>query len=70
MTPCPLQRQHSHPEHGFVADIDIVLAHDRQLAVIADAENRQASGERLYYIAIPHIDRVSMCWIGVGSPVD
>ena len=55
--PCPLQRHYSHPEHGFVADIDIVLAHERQLAVIADAENRQASGEGLYCVAIPHIDR-------------
>jgi hypothetical protein len=55
--PCPLQRHYSHPEHGFVADIDIVFAHERQLAVIADAENRQASGEGLYCVAIPHIDR-------------
>jgi acetyl esterase/lipase len=26
--PCPLQRHYSHPEHGLVADIDIVLAHE------------------------------------------
>ena len=55
--PCPLQRHHSHPEHDLVADIDIVLAHERQLAVVADTENRQASGEGLYCVAIPHIDR-------------
>jgi hypothetical protein len=55
--PCPSQRHHSHPEHGFVADIDIVRAYQRQLAVIADAENRQASGERLYCVSIPHMDR-------------
>jgi hypothetical protein len=41
--PCPLQRHYSHPEHDLVAHIDIVLAHERQLAVIADKENRQAS---------------------------
>ena len=45
--PCPLQRHYSHPEHDLVADIDIVLAHERQLAVIAATENRQASGEGL-----------------------
>jgi len=37
------QRHHPHPEHGFVADINIVLARERQLAVIADAEHREAS---------------------------
>jgi hypothetical protein len=30
---------------------------ERQLAVIAGTENRQASGEGLYCVAIPHIDR-------------
>src|SRR5215469_5320580 len=45
--PCPLQRHYSHPEHDLVADIDIVPAHERQLAVIAATENRQASGEGL-----------------------
>ena len=24
---CSLQRHHSHPEHGFIADVDIVLTH-------------------------------------------
>ena len=36
---CRLQRHHTHPEHGFVADIDIVFAREGQLAVVADAEN-------------------------------
>ena len=87
-----LQRT-SHPEHCLVADIDIVLARERQLAVIANTEHRQARGYWLYRIAIPHIHRqivlrhqwaptrvnvkgtpwifwVSMCWIGMGSPMD
>src|SRR5205085_11203396 len=45
------------PEHGFVADIDIVLAHERQLPVIADAEDREPSRYCPYRIAIPHIHR-------------
>src|SRR6201984_1127018 len=68
----PLQRHHPHPEHGFVADVDIVLAHERQLAVIADAEHREASRHCRYRIALPHIDRQVMlrnqhapAWINV-----
>src|SRR5215471_5316954 len=34
-----LQRHHSHPEHGFVADLDIVFAREGQLAVVTDAEH-------------------------------
>ena len=52
-----LQRHHPHPEHCLVADIDIVLARERQLAVIANTEYRQARGYWLYRIAIPHIHR-------------
>jgi hypothetical protein len=52
-----LQRHHPHPEHCLVADIDIVLARERQLAVIANTEHRQARGYWLYRIAIPHIHR-------------
>ena len=52
-----LQRHHPHPEHCLVADIDIVLARERQLAVIADTEDRQARGYWLYGIAVPHIHR-------------
>ena len=52
-----LQRHHPHPEHGSVTDVDFVLAREGQLAVIADAENRQAGGECLYRVAVPHIDR-------------
>src|SRR5260370_30856165 len=54
------QRHHPHPEHGFVADVDIVLAHECQLAVTADAEYREASRYRRYRIAFPHIDRQVM----------
>ncbi len=52
-----LQRHHPHPEHCLVADIDIVLARECQLAVIANTEHRQARGYCLYRIAIPHIHR-------------
>jgi len=52
-----LQRHHTHPEHGFVADIDVVFAHECQLAIIADAEHRQACGYCLYRVTITHIDR-------------
>ena len=52
-----LQRHHPHPEHCLVADIDIVLARERQLAVIANTEHRQARRYCPYRIAIPHIHR-------------
>src|ERR1700731_1334285 len=57
---CPLlrlQRHHAHPEHGLVANVDIVLARETQLAVIADAEHRQTGGYCLHRIAIFHIHR-------------
>src|SRR5205823_4864687 len=40
-----LQRHHAHPEHGLVADIDVIGSREGQLAVVADAEHRQT---RLY----------------------
>ena len=52
-----LQRHHPHPEHCFVADIDIVLARECQLAVITNTEHRQARRYYPYHIAIPHIHR-------------
>jgi hypothetical protein len=52
-----LQRHHPHPEHCLVADIDIVLARECQLAVIANTEHRQACGYWLYRIAVPDIHR-------------
>jgi hypothetical protein len=51
------QWHHPHPEHCLVADIDIVLARECQLAVIANTEHRQACGYWIYRIAIPHIHR-------------
>jgi hypothetical protein len=50
----------SRTEHGFVADVDIVFAHEGQLAVIANAEHRQASRHCLHPIPILHIDRQIM----------
>jgi hypothetical protein len=55
-----LQWYHPHPEHGFVADVDIVFAHEGQLAFIANAEHRQASRHCLHRIPILHIDRQIM----------
>ena len=52
-----LQRHHSHPEHGPVADIDIVRAHEDQLAVIAHPKHRQAGGDCLNRITVPYIYR-------------
>src|SRR5260221_10115103 len=52
-----LQRHHPHPEHGFVADLDIVFAGEGQLAVGAHAEHREAGGYRLYRIAVAHVYR-------------
>ena len=52
-----LQRDHPHPEHRLISDIDVVFAHEGQLAVIAEAENREAGGYCLYRIAVPHIHR-------------
>src|SRR6516164_10504601 len=52
-----LQRHHAHPEHRFIADIDIVCARESQLAFVADAEYRQTSGERLDRVGVAHIDR-------------
>jgi hypothetical protein len=53
----PLQRHHPHPEHHLVADVDVVFAHEGQLAVAADAKHRQAGRYCLYRIAVPHIHR-------------
>src|SRR5712691_3407742 len=38
----PLQLDHPHPEYGLAADVDVVLADERELAVVADAEHRQS----------------------------
>ena len=52
-----LQRNHTHPEHSLVADVDIVFAREGQLAVIADAEQREAGRYCPDRIAVPHIHR-------------
>ena len=62
MTALSRQWHHSHPEHGLVADIDIVFAGESQLAVVAHAKHRQTCGYRLYRVPVPHIDRqVMLC---------
>lgn len=50
-----LQRHHPHPEHGPIANINIVLARERERAVIANTEHRQARGYWPYRIAIPQM---------------
>jgi hypothetical protein len=40
-----------------VADADIVCARESQLAIIANAEHRQAGGYGLDGVAVPHIHR-------------
>ena len=52
-----LQRDHPHPEHCLISYIDVVFAHEGQLAVIAEAENREAGGYCLYRIAVSDIYR-------------
>ena len=42
--PQTLQRHHAHPEHRLVAHVDVILAHEVECAVGADAEHRQARG--------------------------
>src|SRR2546423_1893083 len=64
----------THPEHGFAADIDVVLPHESQLAVVANAEHREAGRQRFYRIAVSHIyrqvvlcDQQTRAWIEVKS---
>src|SRR5437867_3928053 len=52
-----LQPHHAHPEHEFVADLDVVLAHERELAVVADAQHGQAGGQRPYRVAVFDVHR-------------
>jgi hypothetical protein len=58
--------------HGAIARarptvVDIELAPERQLAVIADAESRQASAEGLNCVAIPPIETLPMLIVSFGT---
>src|SRR3954467_3612188 len=54
------ERDHAHPEHQGLADIDVVLARELELAVGADAENGQPRLHRAHLVAIAHVDRQVM----------
>src|SRR5437762_8186057 len=51
----PLELDHSHPEHRLAADVDVVLACEGELAVVADAEDRQTGWNRPDRVAISHV---------------
>src|SRR5215475_8049303 len=52
-----LQLHHAHPEHGLAADVDVVLAYEGELAVVADAEDRQTGWDGPDRVAVSHIHR-------------
>src|SRR5690349_19904020 len=52
-----LERHHAHPEHNFAADIDVVLAHEGELAVISDAKHGKAGSYSANLVAFAHVHR-------------
>src|SRR5580765_4596436 len=50
-----LQLDHTHPEHGLAADVDVVLAYEGELAVVADAEDRQTGRHGPDCVAVSHV---------------
>ena len=53
--PGGLQRHHPHPEHGLVANLDIILTGERQRAVLAHAEDGQTGGKGLDRVTLPYL---------------
>src|SRR5206468_1089989 len=53
--PRALPLDHTHPEHGLAADVDVVLAYEGELAIVADAEDRQTGRECTDRVAVPHV---------------
>src|SRR5207302_2607374 len=53
--PRSLQLHHPHPEHGLATDIDVVLAYEGELAVVADAEDRQTGRDGPDRVAVSHV---------------
>src|SRR5262249_32033652 len=53
----PLQLDHAHPEHGLSADVDVVLAYEGELAVVADTQDRQTGRDRADRVAVSHVHR-------------
>src|SRR5205814_338561 len=52
-----LQLNHPHPEHGLAGHVDIVLAYEGELAVVADAEDRQTGRDGPDRVAVSHVHR-------------
>src|SRR5881628_1822058 len=52
-----LQLHHAHPEHGLATDVDVVLAYEGELAVVADAEDRQTGRDGPDRVAVSHVHR-------------
>src|SRR5438034_5971492 len=52
-----LQLHHPHPEHGLAGHVDIVLADEGELAVVAHAEHRQTGRDGPDRVAVSHVDR-------------
>src|SRR5215831_8672447 len=50
-----LQLNHPHPEHRRAADLDVVLSHEGELAVVANAEDRQTGRDGPDRVAVSHI---------------
>src|SRR5262249_46301210 len=53
----PLQLDHAHPEHGLSADVDLVLAYEGELAVVADTQDRQTGRDGADRVAVSHVHR-------------
>src|SRR5437762_7020166 len=49
-----LELHHAHPEHGLAVDVDVVLAYEGELAIVADAENRQTGWDGPDRVAVSH----------------
>src|SRR5262245_26866761 len=52
-----LQLNHAHPEHGLAANVDVVLACEGELAIVADAEDRQTGWDGPDRVAVSHVHR-------------
>ena len=55
-----LPLHYPHPEHRVVADVHVVLVHEVELAVVTDAEHRQARRHVAHRRTIPHEQRSDM----------
>src|SRR5262245_65243259 len=51
------QRDHAAPELLTLAGVDVVFAHERELAVAGDAIDHDAGGQRLDRVAVAHRER-------------